>query len=325
MKILNLCIQDPAGAAYTLSHALNKFGHQAINIRANDNYIHYPTIGTMRMYEADGVRSIAEKADVVVFHQAVHPFLQAIGIDPKKIKKKLVYFHGSECRVNGPELVRQAKQLLGEDVHFLVSTPDLLEIVPEASWMPVCRSFSEIREKYGVSRLDEKALASFAEPEHKVVLTQAATNPEAKGTSIFYKAISEVVQDAPQVLYMPIQNMPWDGCLRAISQSNILFDSALTGSHGMVSVEAAIFKIPVFCRIAPEIAGIMERESGLPQPFIQWPDEEELKTQIFMACDLTHGPRIRKMFGDMNYHYCKRMHDEKPVVERFIKIIEEMP
>jgi hypothetical protein len=324
LKVLNLCIQDPAGAAYALSHALNKFGHQAINVRANDNYIHYPTISTLRMYEAEGVRSIAEKADVVIFHQAVQPFLSAIGLDPKKLKKKILYFHGSECRSMGRQLVEQAYETLG-DVQFLVSTPDLLQIVPEAEWMPVCRSFGEIQGKYAVSRLDQGALEAFSEPKRKVILTQASTKIEGKGTATFFKAITEVVKDAPWVEYQPIQNMPWDACLRTIAQSNVMFDSCLTGSYGLVSVEAAVFRLPVVCRISSEVAEMMEKESGCGQPFIQLPDEDSLRTQVFMLCDPTHGPGIRDKLGGMNYRYCKAMHDEKPVVKRFLRIVDAMP
>jgi len=324
VKILNLCIQDPAGAAYALSHALNKFGHQAISIRANDNYIHYPTISTLRMYEADGVRNIAEKADIVIFHQAVQPFISAIGLDPKKLKKKILYFHGSECRGMGREMVEQAYEILG-DVQFLVSTPDLLQVVPEAEWMPVCRSFGEIQGKYAASRLDQGALEAFSEPKRKVILTQAATKIEAKGAPIFFKAITDVVKEASWVEYQPIQNMPWDACLRTIAQSDVMFDSCVTGSYGLVSVEAAIFRLPVVCRISTDVAEIMEMESGCGQPFIQWPDEDGLRTQIFMMCDQTHGPEIRTKLGRMNYQYCKAVHDEKPVAKRFLRIVDAMP
>jgi hypothetical protein len=324
LKILNLCIQDPAGAAYALSHALNKFGHHSINIRANDNYIHYPTISALRMYEAEGVKKIAEKADVVVFHQAVQPFISAIGLDPKKIRKKIVYFHGSECRNMGSQIVEQAEDLLG-DFQILVSTPDLLKIVNDAKWMPVCRSFAEIQGKYANSKRDEAALAAFAEPKSKVILTHAPTNIEIKGSTYFYKVITEVVRNAPWVEFQPIQNTPWDACLRMIAGSDIMFDNCILGIYGLVAVEAAIFKLPVVCKIDPFVADVMEKESGLRQPFIQWPDEDSLRTQTFMMCDQTHGTEIRAKFGALAYRYCKRMHDDKPVVDRFIKIVEDMP
>jgi hypothetical protein len=324
MKVLNLCIQDPAGAAYTLSHALNKAGHEAISIRANDNYIHYPTISTLRMYEQEAVKRIAEKADVVVFHQAVQPFLQAIGIDPKKLGRKIIYFHGSECRNMGPQIVEQARELLG-DFQVLVSTPDLLKIVPDSKWMPVCRSFDKIQGTYAQSRRDEAALAAFGEPRSRVVITHAPTNIEIKGSTYFYRVITEVVKGAPWVEYQPIQNMPWDACLRMMSGCSILFDSCILGIYGLVAVEASIFRLPVICRIDPFVAEVMEKESGLRQPFIQWPDEDGLRTQTFMLCDPAHGPEIRKQFGDLGYRYCKRMHDDKPVAERFLRIVNAMP
>jgi len=324
LRVLNLCIQDPAGAAYALSHALNKFGHQSINIRANDNYIHYPTISALRMYEAEGVRRIAEKADVVVFHQAVQPFISAIGLDPKKIRKKIVYFHGSECRNMGSQIVEQAEDLLG-DFQVLVSTPDLLKLVDDAVWMPVCRSFAEIQGKYSNSKRDEAALAAFAEPQSKVILTHAPTNIEIKGSNLFYRVITAVVKDAPWVEFQPIQNTPWDACLRMIASSDVMFDSCILGIYGLVAVEAAIFRLPVVCRIDPFVADVMEKESGLRQPFIQWPDEDSLRTQTLMMCDPEHGPRIRAKLGNLAYRYCKKMHDDKPIAERFLRIVGEMP
>jgi hypothetical protein len=64
---------------------------------------------------------------------------------------------------------------------------------------------------------------------------------------------------------------------------------------------------------------MMEKESGLPQPFIQWLDQDELRTQSFM---LVQEPKLQRKFGDMAQAYCRKMHDDLNVAERFMKIVE---
>jgi len=110
LKIMNISFADSAGAAYTLSHALNKQGHQAINMRANNNYLNYPTIAAMRNYDMTTVKRMILKSDVLVFHTAMKPFMQTFNLttDELRDKKKLLYFHGSDCRTYGDQIIEQA-------------------------------------------------------------------------------------------------------------------------------------------------------------------------------------------------------------------------
>lgn len=324
MKILNLSIEDMAGAGYTLSHALNKTGkHQSINFRIGaSNYLNYPTMAEGKYYKGPEIETIVNKADVIVFHSAILPYMTAFHLTEDKLKDKkcLLYFHGSDCRHYGKAFVQQAKEYL-QNFTILVSTPDLLEYVPEAVWMPVCRSFIEIKKQYNPQTIDEEALTSFGVPRTKTVLAHAPTNIERKGSALFMKIITELIENDPSVEYQVIQSMSWDSCLHALSHADIYYDQHIIGAYGLASVEAAIFKCAVFCKLNSQVLDVIKEETHIKNPFIQWNSEEEIRERSHA---LVREPKLRRRFGKIAYNYCQAVHDEEPVVNRFLKIVEGM-
>lgn len=316
MKILNLTFGDSAGAAYTLSHAINKHTmHQAINIRTNDSYINYPTFANMRDYTQPTINKIVENSDAIVFHSAVKPYFQGLKLTKKMLKGKtiILYFHGSDLRGFGADILKQANHYFGEYTTF-VSTPDLLEYAPNASWMPVCRSFIEISEKYSLSPRDKTALNSFGVAKTVINIAHAPTNEAVKGSEMFYRVVTQIVKANPNITYVPIKGHSWDSCLRMISQVDIFLDQAKLGAYGTAAVEASIFKIPTLCLIDETVGKHIQQLTGLDQPFITFTDENDLAEKLFT---LSHRPDLRNMFGEKQFEYCRKVHDEKPVVERF--------
>lgn len=320
MKIVNLSFADSAGAAWALSHALNKAdGVQSINLRANNNYINYPSLAEMRTYGEAGCKAIIEKADVVVFHTAILPFYQALKLDPEKMKDKrlMLYFHGSDLRNYGDAIIKQADEIL---IHYdtLVSTPDLLRITPKATWMPVARSFAEILAKYRPTKRDQVALEAFGAIKKRVILGHAPTNEEIKGTSQFLGPITDVVKDVEYAEYEQIKSLPWDSCLRRLSTIDVYYDQAILGSYGLAAVEASIFEAAIFCRIDPDVAEIMYKESECPQPFIQWESPEDLREK---SLGLVGSEKLRQRFGKLANTYCRAMHDDGAVARRFLRLV----
>lgn len=314
-----------AGSAYTLAHALNKMpGVQAINLRSSNNYIDYPTIAEMRFYKEEQCHAMINRADAIVFHTAIRPYLSAFHLKPERLKeqKKLLYFHGTDCRNYGTQIVEQADEMFGKgNYHVLVSTPDLLKIVPFATWMPVARSFAELHKQFSLCNQDQTALKAFGGNIDKIVLAHAPTNPEIKGSALFFKIITELITEYKNAEFLPIQNMSHDQAMRAISRSDIFFDQNKLGAYGLAAVEAAVFNEAIFCRLDPDVIEVMERESGLKNPFIQWSSEEELRERAATLCE---RPKLIRRFGALTNEYCKKMHDEDPVARRFLNVVEAM-
>jgi hypothetical protein len=323
VKILNLSIEDSAGAAYTLSHALNKQkGVSAINLRMSNNYINYPTMADAKYYNREACQKIISSADTIVFHTAILPFMAAFNIDKEQLKQKkcLLYFQGSDCRHYGKAIMQQAKDSLG-NFETLVSTPDLLEFIPEAKWMPVARSFSEITEKYTLPKPDADALKALNAHQVKVTLGHAPTNTERKGSALFMKIITDLIQSDPLIEYQVIQNMSWDSCLSALRDVDVYYDQHIIGAYGLASIEAAIFKAAVFCKLNTNVLDVIKAETKLCNPFIQWETEDEIRERSFA---LAKDAKLRRKFGTNAYNYGKAVHDETPVATRFLKIVEGM-
>lgn len=325
MKILNLSVEDMAGAGYTLSHAINKTyqgKHQAVAMTMAKNYINYPTMAYGKNYTQAEIKKTIEQTDVLVFHTAILPYMTAFQLtkDMLKDKKCFLYFHGTDCRHYGKAIIQQAKEQL-PNFDVLVSTPDLLEVMPQAAWMPVCRSFTEITERYKHKEAaDQESLDALGLGQtSKIVLTHAPTNVERKGSALFYKVITELVQSDPNVDYEAIQNQSWDSCLSNMARTSIYYDQYLVGAYGMASVEASIFKAAVFCKLNSQVLDVIRAETKMNNPFIQWETEEELRERSFA---LVKDAKLRAKFGEIAYKYCKAVHDEQPVADRFVKLLE---
>lgn len=326
MKILSLAFADHAGASYSLCHAINKtyIDHKAVALRASNNYLNYPTMGDLGIdYSREVVQNMIEKADILVFHSSVQPYMAGLQITPEFIqdKTKILYFHGSEMRKMGKPIIEQADEYFGE-YKICISTPDLKEYTDKKTyWTPVARSFKEISTKYQTNYPDQRALEAFDAPKQKKVrLGHAPTNEQMKGSHIFYRAITEAMKTEGNAEYVLIKDTPWDSCLRTLSGLQVYYDQCILGAYGLASVEASIFKIPVICNLKPEVAEDMEKYSGIPNPFIQF---DELNTLIEQTKMLIQLPKLREAGGEGVYKYCKAVHDEKPVAKRFLEVIKD--
>lgn len=326
---MNLCFQDFAAAAYTLCHALNKWTrHKAIVLRSSDNVFAFPGIAEMRDYDRDQVRKIVHKADVIIFHSAVAPVFEGLELDPKIIqqKRQILYCHGTELRTYGDDLFTQAEEIL-KDWQMVVSTPDLLLYAPQnrgVKWLPVIRSVKDIRRQFSRSSKDEKALQAFVKKKKKVILCHAPTSEEKKGSATFYRVITKVVKTLPGTEFLTVHNQSWDRCLMLLAGSDVYFDAdpPFISSYGCLSIESAIFKHPVVTKITQPVIDLIKKETGLPSPFITFANETELLARTFK---LAEDEDLRQRFGRLMFRYARAVHDEKPVLERFNKILEGMP
>jgi hypothetical protein len=296
----------------------------------------------MADYPRSKVREMVYNSDVVVFLGAMEPFYEALKLQKKnmKDKKKILLCMGSEWRLGRDQLVKQADKLLenykvalggadmflpvdfthpetGKPVHFDAADEGEIE------YLPVVRSFDEIQEQYGLCKADEVALENFNVPKRKVIFTHAPTSEWSKGSHIFYRAATRAQQSCPNMVFTTVRQQTWIATLGILSRSDVLFDQAppFPTAYGALSVEAGIFRLPSFSQVAPECREFIKRHTGLKTPFIVFSDEEDLYRKVVMVAS---DEKLRREFGELNYQYCRQLHDEKPVVDRFMKIVDEL-
>lgn len=344
MKIIFLAVRDTGGTAYTLAHAINKITpeHQAINVVGITSFIRYPMMVSMGDYNRKSIREMVYGSDIVVFLGGMKPFYEALRLRKTKMKdkKKVLLCMGSEWRLGRDQLIVQADKLLkdykvvlgGADmflpldiIHPETKEPKHFDAVDEGevSYLPVVRAIDEIQERFGLSKADEVALENFVVPKKRVVFAHAPTSERNKGSHIFYRACTMAQQACPNMVFTSIRQQPWVTVLGILSHSDVLYDQAppFPTAYGALSVEAGVFHLPSFSQIAPECREFIKRHTGLNTPHITFLDGNDLmEKSVALATDA----KLRKVFGDANYEYCRQLHDEQPVVDRFFSIVKEM-
>lgn len=334
MKIVIASVRDTGGTGWNLAHAINKLTPEnyAIDLSAQRSYIAYPQIADITKYSKHVCRKILYQADVIVFLSAFKPLMKALNMSKKRLldKKKLLYFCGSEWRYGRVGLMEQADTLLGKNYDIAVATPGMMlpgeddAATPCPSWvkfLPWTRSFSEISQQFGVCDQDQNALRQFIIPKERVIFMHAPTSEVNKGSQTFFRAMTHCMQLVPDLTFNMVRGQAWVSCLRNIAASDLLFDQdpPFPEAYGAITVEASIFHLPVVSRVAPACIEWYKEHEHLDSPIIQWKNDEDLIEKLY---HLATRPELRQTFGDAQYKFCQALHDEQPVVDRFMKIVD---
>lgn len=129
--------------------------------------------------------------------------------------------------------------------HLLVSTPDLLSIVPEATLVPQV--------------IDVKAM----EPYRKVTtnrmfrLGHAPTRRSTKGTEFIIQAVNNLRSRGHAIELDLIEGETPDGVLSRFSLCDAGIDQLLHGWYGKVSVELMAIGKPVLCYLDPVLSRLI--------------------------------------------------------------------
>ena len=344
MKIAIIAVRDTGGTAYTLAHAINSVTpeNQAISLRGINNFIDYPTFVDWINHPKKSIKEMIYKADTLVFLGAMKPIFDFLKLQKKllKTKKKLLLCMGSEWRYGRIDLLKQADRLLKNYKVVLGGADMFLPITvrhpetgietdfpmvedSEADYLPVVRSMDEISGTYSLCNQDQNALDTFDVQKEKIVFTHAPTSEITKGSTTFYRVITQAQQAIKKMVFKTIKMQTWATTLRGLSVSDVLLDQAppFPTAYGALSVEAGIFRVPSFSRVSVEAQQWIKQKTGLNTPYITFGDEAELLERVLR---ISTDDKMRQEFGKMNYEYCKALHDEKPVVDKFFKILESM-
>jgi hypothetical protein len=129
--------------------------------------------------------------------------------------------------------------------HILVSTPDLLEIIPEAIYYPVVLDFKDIPQKI--------------EKEDKISILFSPSSHKTKGTQYIHDVIDKIAkkyEDKVKIV-LPGKNLKQNSfyaltrydLLEQFTKTHIVIDQMLIGWYGLKSVEALYYDCDVICYI----------------------------------------------------------------------------
>jgi len=227
-----------------------------------------------------------EPYDVLHFHYRTYlpqfadlPVWRALG------KQIWVSFHGSDIR--GHRL-KAANPLLRLADRVFVSTPDLLQAVPRAEWLP------------------NPAPAQFPPTptagEDLPLVVHCPSRRATKGTAQILEAVSALKESGEQFKFRIIENQPHAEVLRQIQAADIVIDQAATdGLYAMVALEAMTAG-------KPTLADINGAKDRLPHgcPVVNCGNTpDEIATALSYCLE---SPGRRAIIGQKGIEYVTRVH-----------------
>jgi hypothetical protein len=233
MQILMIAINDPAGTAIEFTKAINKYTRHTCRLITKEIRYNFMFEKDLHLPWLDGdgwdeVEDLLKTSDVFHFHMTADEYIDLGPFRPVDyIKGKIIvhHHHGHPDFRGNPEKYRQKYKKLGRK-NLLVSTPDLLKLLPGARWQP------------NLVPIDDQPYTPMKnKPKEPVIICHSPTRKDLKNTDEFIYAVNNLKRDSeiPNELRL-IENTPHKECLRLKRESHILFDH-LQGYFGVSSLE----------------------------------------------------------------------------------------
>lgn len=182
------------------------------------------------------------------------------GCDIRDSKRTIETYRYSACNACWPMAcsANRKKALLTAAAYadgIFVSTPDLLEFVPNSILLPQpidLKAFRSIKSAI----VNEKA------SEHTIKIAHAPSNRKMKGTQYVEEAISALQELGYPVQLLLVENLSYEEALKKCAHADIVIDQLLIGAYGQYAVEMMALGKPVVCYLREDL--IQHYHSDLP-------------------------------------------------------------
>ena len=243
MKVLHL--NNPAQVASNLVFAQRELGIEA-NLAVTStkgwhtNFDHnLSKIDTRsikgKMDVGKKLYDLIKECDILHYHgqavsQGYRDLVMWSGIMGKPV---ILHHHGSEIR--NKDYPKFANQLVK---YRYVSTPDLLEFVPDAEWLPNPTNLKNL--KYSETNISGP-----------LRIMHAPTNRDVKNTAAIEAAISKVKNDGLNVQFTLVENIKHSDLISQISKHDLIIDwlNPKLGIYGVFSIESMALGRTVICSL----------------------------------------------------------------------------
>ncbi|MBI2058300.1 MAG: glycosyltransferase [Nitrospirae bacterium] len=298
MRILMICTNDPAGMGIAFTDAINRHTEHSCRlvttaVKYNFNYRkdihvpessdverplrapalprHFPLRGGHRTSNVEEIEQVLRDADLFHFHAFADeetPLGPFRAKDFMKGKRAIYHQHGEPLRSDPARFRAQSSRRT-----FLVSTPDLLDFLPEATWIPNLVPIDDPLYLPHESRV--------ATHESRVRIGQSPTKKEIKDTELLVRVYAGLKARYNGFLDLDlIENVPHSECLERKRNCHIFFDH-LQGYFGVSSLEALSQGTPTIARLAERTRSEAARFAGTDAlPWLAAGDSAELETVL---------------------------------------------
>ena len=282
MRILMLAINDPAGTAIQMAKGLRRHaGHDCRLVTLETRYthswekdLHVPDLGPDGL---DELRDLLTGADVFHFHMTADertPFGPFLPADHLRGKRIVHHHHGHHDFRSNPESFREKYRRLGRR-DLLVSTPDLLRLLPEARWQPNLVPVDDPAFTPLPGRFD-----ASPDPAAPLRVAHSPTRKDLKNTAdLLAVAAEEAAAGLPLVLDL-IDDVPNAECLRRKRACDVLFDH-MQGYYGVSSLEGLSQGLAVIAGLDEWNRDRIVEFAGTEElPWVAARDREQLRARL---------------------------------------------
>ena len=191
--------------------------------------------------------------------------------------------------------------------YILVSTPNLIELVPEnvePKLFPQVINTNEWRpEKRQQNQKD------------KIVVAHAPTRRFVKGTDLIIQAIENLKIQGVNIELRLIEGMPFSKMKAVLEDADLGIDQLFSGWYGKIAVEMMALGKPVFCYIAQKY----EKIANFSPPIVRTTAtslEQDLKNFI------ANGRQEWNSIGLEGRHFVERHHDVDKEADRILQLLD---
>ena len=320
LRILMIGQNDPAGMMIAFANAINRYTEhtaRVVSLRTVYSMDYEYDLEIPRLNEDfSELEHLLKTSDIFHFHMLMDenhqlgPFLIK---DYIKGKKLLHHHHGtydhqlflataSEYNARWKKLNRRA----------IVSTPDLLKLLPVATWQP---NLVPLFEADFLPREDHLA------NQEQVKIAQAPTRKWDKHTKEFLRVSRRLCEEFPFVQSQIIEGCSYRQCLKSKRSCHMVFDH-MNGWFGISSLESLAQGVPVFAGLDEwNIRHICDWTGVDSLPWQVVKSEDEL---YYGMREMVLSPEKRVKVGSESRKFMETVWNENRVIEMLLKTYEEL-
>lgn len=207
--------------------------------------------------------------DVFNFHfgsSLVGQSLDDLSLLKKLGKKIIMHFHGCDIRDSKIVMRKYAvsachvcvpmacnanrdiahKKSIKHANAIVVYTPDLVEFIEGAHWVPQPVNIEALRQAVSETKIIKQASKML-----KIV--HAPSSVDLKGSKYLQAACAELINEGYKIELTLLNGKSHDEVLQAIKSCDIAVDQLLIGAHGVFAIEAMALGTPTICYIRDDI------------------------------------------------------------------------
>ena len=289
---------DTGGQGYRIKKAFEGVeGYSVKAVHGKETYIKYPS--DIFWSKDLNIQELYDWADVVHHKNRLDTYVR---LDGSQKKPTVIHHQGTRLRTNVASVRREDSSI---GAYALVSTVDLLECYPEATWLPAPLNVDSVA-KYRITR---------ERPDIRIC--QCPTNRVVKSTDVVLAAIDRLTKGRGGLLFDLVENVEWRVALSRKGRCDIFVDQLHLG-YGNNAIEAWAMGLPVISGVESQQTREKMLELWGELPFYE-ANVDNFEEKLM---DMVNSPKLRLEYGAKGLAHVKKFHSEENVV-RILKEVYE--